>query len=128
MARSVLRLASAVAVAALSHPARAIQEYVLEKTYDATNFFDEFTFIDTPDLSNGYVTYVSESEAATDKLANITANTVYLGVDSTTSLDWPNDAGRKSVRIEGTDTYSQGLFVASFAHFPKPECGAWPAL
>ncbi|CAK7564307.1 MAG: hypothetical protein SEPTF4163_002196 [Sporothrix epigloea] len=127
MAPSIMRLALALSVAILSHSVQAVQEYSLEKTYDASNFFDEFTFIDTIDLSHGYVSYVDQQTAVSDKIANITGNTVYLGVDSTTKLHWPNDLGRKSVRIEGHDEYSQGLFVASFAHFPKPACGAWPA-
>ena len=48
---------------------------------------------------------------------------VRIGVDSTSS----GVAGRKSVRLESTATYNNGLFIAKFSHFPKPVCGAWPA-
>lgn len=120
------RLASAAAIVALSGSAQAVSQYVLDKTYDHTNFFTEFVFSDVPDLSNGFVTYLSESDA-TD-IAYITGdNKVHLGVDSSTSLS-SNGPGRNSVRIEGSDEFTHGLFVADFAYLPNPACGAWPAL
>lgn len=129
MAPSIKRLASAVAIAALSAPARAASKYVLEDTYDFTNFFDKFTFITGPDLSNGYVTYVGEGESTDDDIGFITGdNKVRVGVDFTTPQVFPTNPGRKSVRLEGIDVFNKGLFVADFAHLPQPACGAWPAL
>jgi hypothetical protein len=120
------RLASAAAVVALSGTVQATSQYVLDKTYDSTNFFSEFIFSTANDLSNGFVDYLSES-GATD-IAYITVdNKVHLGVDSSHQYT-TNDRGRPSFRIEGTDTFTHGLFVADFAYLPSPACGAWPAL
>ncbi|CAK7234904.1 hypothetical protein SEUCBS140593_009104 [Sporothrix eucalyptigena] len=123
MAPSVARLASAVAIAAMSHPVRAVSQYVLEQTYDSSNFFQKFDFITTADLSNGFVKYVDDSS-----LAHTTPdNTILLKVDSTSHLDSTKVVGRKSVRLEGQDEFTKGLFVADFAYLPQPACGAWPA-
>ena len=50
---------------------------------------------------------------------------MYIGVDSRRTSKPEN--GRNSVRIEGKHEYDNGLFIATFNHFPKPVCGAWPA-
>lgn len=123
------RLASAAAVAALSGSVNAASQYVLDKTYDSGNFFSEFTFSTATDLSNGFVNYQSQADAV--DFAYITGdNTVHLGVDSVNhyATDGSDGTGRKSFRIEGTDTFTHGLFVADFAYLPNPACGAWPAL
>lgn len=123
MAPSVIRLASVAAVFAIAAPASAT--YVLDKTYDASNFLDKFTFNSDPDLSNGFVQYVDE--ASCGDLVSVSDNKLRLGVDHTTGAS-NIGSGRKSARLEGIDSFNQGLFIADFAHFPGAACGAWPAL
>jgi hypothetical protein len=72
---------------------------------------------------------VSKKEATESGLAKIDKDRVYLGVDSTTKIDHknPEQKGRRSVRLESKDTFSDGLLVADFAHIPGNTCGMWPA-
>ncbi|CAI0651966.1 unnamed protein product, partial [Colletotrichum noveboracense] len=113
----------------------ATQSYQLVDTYDSTNFLDKFGFFTSDystgdyndvDPTSGYVNYQSAENAQAQGLLKIVDNDLYLGVDSTTTLD-PAGVGRNSVRIESKSQYQKGLFVADFSHFPKPTCGAWPA-
>ncbi|ERS99354.1 hypothetical protein HMPREF1624_04554, partial [Sporothrix schenckii ATCC 58251] len=125
MAPSMMRLASAAAILALSSSAQAASKYFLEKTYDYKNFFSEFDFYTGRDLSNGFVNYVGQPAA--NDIAYITHDKkVHLGVDSKNKYS-TSGPGRKSVRLEGTDTFNHGLFVANFSYLPAPACGAWPA-
>lgn len=68
--------------------------------------------------------------ASRDGLVNTLNDKVYLGVDHKTFLytNGTNTKGRKSVRVQSKNTYNEGLFIASFTHLPKNECGTWPAL
>jgi hypothetical protein len=82
---------------------KASAAYTLVQTYDATNFFDEFTFFTAADPTEGYVEYVSETTADAADLVYNTNNQVYLGVDYTTN----NPAnGRESVRLSSNTAYS----------------------
>jgi Glycosyl hydrolases family 16 len=92
-------------------------------TYDSSNFFTSFNFIDVSDPTHGFVQYQSQDAATASGLAKIDGNTVRLGVDNTTTVQ----GGRGSVRLESTATYTHGLFIGDFAHMPGSICGIWPA-
>lgn len=77
------------------------------------------------DPTNGFVNYTSKAQAQQLGLINTNNNQVYIGVDAKANSKPEN--GRNSVRIEGKHEYDNGLFIATFNHFPKPVCGAWPA-
>lgn len=99
--------------------------YMLETSYDSTNFFREFGFFDGPNPTHGYVEYVDASNATELDLAGDRDGLVYMGVDHTT-VDPAN--GRKSVRLTSNKLWSRGLFVADIVHMPGSLCGLWPAM
>jgi hypothetical protein len=107
--------------------------YELKANYNASNFFDEgsFLFYDGYDkFTNGLALYVPKDEAMNLGLARYQDDQVYLGVDDTSTLDSStvgSGNGRKSVRLEGVQTFDNGLIVADFEHLPSG-CGQWPAV
>jgi hypothetical protein len=107
--------------------------YELKAEYNASNFFDDssFHFYDGWDqFTQGPALYVSKEEATSLGLARIEDGRVRLGVDTTQVLtpQEPGEGyGRKSVRLEGVQTFNNGLFIADFDHLPSG-CGMWPAL
>ena len=106
--------------------------YGLKAKYDASNFFDEdsFLFYNGWDVfTKGLALYLPKEEANSLGIARIEDDKVYLGVDTeNTSSQEPGEGnGRKSVRLEDTQTFDNGLFVADFDHLPSG-CGMWPAL
>ncbi|RFU28299.1 hypothetical protein B7463_g8030, partial [Scytalidium lignicola] len=103
---------------------RTVAQYTLRNTYDASNFFDYFTFFTGADPTNGFVDYVPQSVAENDHLVYYTNNQVYLGVDHTTQNP---SGGRASVRLSSDIPYTKGLFIADIAHMPGGICGTWPA-
>jgi hypothetical protein len=48
-----------------------------------------------------------------------------MGVDYTTTLSGAQNGS--AVRIEGTDTFTHGLFITDLVHMPGGICGTWPA-
>jgi hypothetical protein len=98
--------------------------YVIEDTYDHTNFFTEFNFFSGADPTGGDVSYVSALVANQTGLAGYSNNAVYLGVDHTTMNP---TAGRASTRVTSNKAYTHGLFIADVTHMPGAECGVWPA-
>jgi hypothetical protein len=107
--------------------------YELKAKYDASNFFDDgsFRFHNGWDkFTQGLALYVSKEEATQLGLARIEGGKVHLGVNTTQVLppQEPGEGyGRKSVRLEGVQTFDNGLFIADFDHLPSG-CGMWPAL
>ena len=107
--------------------------YELKAEYNASNFFDNgsFRFYNGWDqFTQGMALYVSKEEATSLGLARIDDGKVHLGVDTTQVLppQEPGEGyGRKSVRLEGVQTFDNGLFIADFEHLPSG-CGMWPAL
>ena len=105
--------------------------YTLRRTYDATNFFDDtsFSFYDGWDAFNkGFTIYANKAVAMSSGLASITANNqVYLGMDYTSTLTVAPNAGRKSIRLQGAQTFTTGLMVADIQHMPASICGVWNA-
>lgn len=98
--------------------------YTLQDSYDATNFFDEFSFFSGKDPTNGFVDYVNAEVANSTALAGYSNNQIYLGVDHTTANP---SAGRASTRVSSNTAYTHGLFIADIAHMPGGICGTWPA-
>ncbi|KAL1956814.1 hypothetical protein VTO42DRAFT_6764 [Malbranchea cinnamomea] len=102
--------------------------YTLVDEYSGGALFSEFTFFTGPDPTEGFVKYLSESEARDAGLISVIQGydgepVAYIGVDYT------NEApeGRPSVRISSSKTYNKGLFIADFTHVPSATCGTWPA-
>lgn len=117
--------------------------YSLVRSYDASNWYDSFTFetasptsfqpcrfltrSQDPDPTNGFVQYISQPEAASMGMTYTVGSQVYLGVDNTTVL--PNtNSGRKSIWLESRDSFLHGVLIGDFAHVPGSICGLWPAL
>lgn len=109
-----------------AYPRYSPLNYTLLDAYEGPSFFDHFTFFsDEPDPTNGFVEYVDRDSAADLNLTSITADgSIVLRVDTS---DPAALLGRKSVRIESTKTYDQGLFLFDVLHSPYG-CGTWPAL
>jgi hypothetical protein len=107
-----------------TYSAFAAASYGLVSTYNSGNFFSDFSFYTGADPTHGYVSYQSESAAASQGLINTNNGQVYLGVDYTTVNP---SAGRASVRISSNEGYTHGLFIADIAHMPGSICGVWPA-
>ncbi len=105
---------------------QASAAYVLEDTFDTSNFFAEFDFQATPDPTHGFVNYIDGMTANETGIAGYSDNgkQVFLGVDY---KEKNPQGGRKSVRVESKKQYTQGLFIADIATMPKQACGAWPA-
>jgi Glycosyl hydrolases family 16 len=99
--------------------------YNLVDTYDASNFFSEFSFFTSSDPTHGFVNYVSKSVSESAGIAAISGSSVYLGVDHTTY--YPSSPGRESVRLSSNKAYTHGLFIADVSHMPGSICGVWPA-
>lgn len=114
------KLALAVIVPGLSHA-----KYVLDSTYDASNFFDEFNFFTDADPTHGpgHVNYVDSATAQSLGLAAAKDGAVYMGADYEETNP---DGGRKSVRLATKKSWTHGLFIGGFAHMPAAVCGTWP--
>ncbi|KZL82352.1 beta- -endoglucanase [Colletotrichum incanum] len=113
----------------------AAKQFVLDDTYDSTNFFDKFDFFESRygtgdyndvDLTSGYINYRTRVDAQKLGLISNAGGEVYLGPDAHNVTEFPG-VGRSSVRLESKAIYNKSLMVARFSHLPKPVCGAWPA-
>jgi len=127
---SALSLLSAPAFASTSNSV----VYELDKSYEGEDFFNKFNYYSDADPTHGYVTYVNKEDAQQLGLASIQSNGAFrMSVDSSTILEQTtgysgnNGIGRASVRIEGQDTWTKGLWIADFSHMPDSTCGTWPA-
>jgi len=134
--RSSATLVSALTL--LSTPAFALTPsplvYQLDKKFQGEDFFNKFNYFADADPTHGFVTYVSKDAARQAGLASINADGSFrMKVDDhtpltqTTGYSGKNGIGRASVRIEGQDTWTKGLWVADFSHMPASTCGTWPA-
>ncbi|OAA52132.1 Concanavalin A-like lectin/glucanase [Cordyceps fumosorosea ARSEF 2679] len=129
----MLSLVSCVA-AALAVAGRAeSRSYALSKTYDASNFFDEFDFqttgthTDQPDDNWSWVTYQTKTDAINKGLAAVKNGQVYLGVDYTNTLPAQvSGPGRPTLRLSSKNSFKHGLVITTFSHLPQPVCGGWP--
>ena len=94
---------------------------ILQHNYNASNFFDEFSFFSDPDPTQGFVEYQTLEAANSSGIAGIKDGAVYLGSDATTNPP-------RSTRVQSIyNKYNLGLFVADVARMPDSECGVWPA-
>jgi len=93
------------------------------QTYDASNFFNGFSFFTDNDPTHGYVNYVSREQAQQQGLINTNGNKVYIGTDHTNNA---NGRGRNAVRITSNRQFNGGIFVMDLDHMPQG-CGTWPA-
>ncbi|KAK3936336.1 concanavalin A-like lectin/glucanase domain-containing protein [Diplogelasinospora grovesii] len=104
----------------------------LSREYSGDNFTSGFEFrtaADYPgsgDPTGGFVNYLSESDATAKGLVKVVNGQVYLGADSTTTLS-TSVQGRDSIRMEATESFTNGLLIADIAHMPGNGCGVWPA-
>lgn len=129
-----------LALVGLSHP--LIHAYELVQSYDANNWYESFTFetvrlsslcgnfltrLQLADPTNGFVEYVSQSDAASMGMTYTVGSQVYLGVDNTTVLS-DTDTGRKSIWLESKESFLHGILIGDFAHVPGSICGLWPGL
>ncbi|KAI1431083.1 glycoside hydrolase family 16 protein [Xylaria sp. CBS 124048] len=118
-------LALALAAGARAQYSAAPQvTFTLQDTYNASNFFQDFQFFTGPDPTNGFVQYADAATANANGLAGFANNGIYLGVDYKT-LNPP--AGRASVRLTSSKSYTHALIIADIAHQPASVCGSWPA-
>ena len=78
--------------------------YSLVETYDATNFFNEFSFFTGTDPTNGFVDYVSQSVADNIDIVSTPNGQVKLGVDDSTVNP---SGGRRSVRLSSNRAFSK---------------------
>ncbi|KKY18930.1 hypothetical protein UCRPC4_g04690 [Phaeomoniella chlamydospora] len=109
--------------------------YSLQTSYSGSTFFNGFEFWDDADPTHGFVTYVNKTTAQSSGLINAAdGSAVYIGTDYTHKYNASaeyyniNGVGRPSVRLQSTQTFTHGLFIADIAHMPGGVCGIWPAL
>jgi hypothetical protein len=87
-------------------------------------FFDNFRFFTGADPTHGHVQYVDRGTAQREGLINVTRDgNIYIGVDYRNR----SPGGRKSVRLESNQAWTNGLFILDLAHMPASVCGSWPA-
>jgi len=110
---------------ALTGASAAMATYTLQDTYSGSNFFDQFTFYTGTDPTDGFVNYLSQSDAVSGGLIP-DASVPKWGVDSYNTLS-TSGSGRSSVRMVSNKVYNYGLFIADIEHMPGSICGVWPA-
>ncbi|PKY01771.1 hypothetical protein P168DRAFT_241808, partial [Aspergillus campestris IBT 28561] len=129
MSSSLMWSVGALALSSLVSPAAAAakESYQLLENWHGDTFWDGWEFFDSPDPTNGFVTYTNQSRAEDTGLIDITSRgSLYMGVDHKSKLD-PSGPGRESVRLETKGFYKEGLYVLDLAHMPGSICGTWPA-
>ena len=120
-------LAIALAINCISS---ALAVYNLVDHYNASNFFDEFSFFSDADPTKGFVRYLPAEEANKKSILAGYTNapdvpaTIYMGVDYETR---DPEKGRDAIRVESKKVYTKGLFIADIKHMPGSICGSWPA-
>jgi len=94
-------------------------------TYQGSNFFSQFNFESEDDPTHGYVNYVNQTTATSQKLISVNFDgSVFVGTDTTNVA---TGRGRNSVRLSSKATFNAGtLVIADIAHMPTG-CGTWPA-
>ncbi|KAI0257529.1 glycoside hydrolase family 16 protein [Lactifluus subvellereus] len=99
--------------------------WVIQDTYDASNFFQSFSFYTGDDPTHGTVKYVDNATASAHNLSYISWDgKVVMKGDDTTTLQ-PGQY-RESVRVSSKTVYNTGLFILDINRAPWG-CGVWPA-
>lgn len=96
-----------------------------KKKWDASgdDFFDSWTFWSLDDPTHGTVQYTTQQDAQNSNLIDVDNDgNAIMRVDTTAQIT----TGRKSVRIQSTQTFNGGLWVLDASHIPTG-CGTWPA-
>lgn len=108
----------------------SIAGYALSDDYSGNHFFNGFHFFTDTDPTDGFVKYHDFDAAVSQSLIGMVSrenNSIYLGVDTNTTLTAGAKPGRASVRLQSVKTFNHGLFIADILHIPFA-CGAWPAM
>uniref|UniRef100_A0A914DYY9 GH16 domain-containing protein n=1 Tax=Acrobeloides nanus TaxID=290746 RepID=A0A914DYY9_9BILA len=104
--------------------------YSLLKSYDASNWFNNETFVFNSfhytDHKNGFVNYVDYETAKSEGLVGVQNGKVYMGMDNTTILPPNSTIGRNAIRINTLIRFNSGLFIFDIDHMPTGP-GLWPA-
>ncbi|KAM3547483.1 hypothetical protein ARSEF4850_010000 [Beauveria asiatica] len=88
--------------------------YTLSKTYDASNFLEEFEF-QTSGIRPGhdFSAYVrNETDAIKKGLVSVQGGKIYLGVDSKNEV-YSSESGRATLRVQSKNSFKQGLVITS---------------
>lgn len=79
----------------IAQPIRARNAWILEDTFNPSDFLNWDFFSGEPDPTHGQVNYLSQADAQSKGLAEVTVNNTFvMRVDSTTQL--PSGANRDS--------------------------------
>jgi hypothetical protein len=94
-------------------------QYLLQKDYFQSGFFNNFDFFDGTDPTNGFVQYTRQNDSLISSSST--------GAEMRVSTDQSTPNGRPSIRITSKDSCQNGLIVLDVAHMPGGICGTWPA-
>jgi len=99
--------------------------WIIEDTYNASNFFQSFSFFTGSDPTHGTVNYVDNTTAFSNNLSYISwdGKVIMKGDDTSTLKAGQN---RESVRVSSNKIYNTGLFILDINRAPWG-CGVWPA-
>nr|XP_031859225.1 uncharacterized protein CI109_005421 [Kwoniella shandongensis]KAA5526297.1 hypothetical protein CI109_005421 [Kwoniella shandongensis] len=96
----------------------------LARRYIGNDFMDKFDFFTADDPTQGYVNYVSKSDASDASLVDVQSdNTFIMRADSSNTA---SGRGRDSVRISSKEKFADGVYILDLNHMPVG-CGTWPA-
>ncbi|KAI0307829.1 concanavalin A-like lectin/glucanase domain-containing protein [Multifurca ochricompacta] len=99
--------------------------WIIQDTYDQSNFFDSFSFFTGDDPTHGTVNYVDKATAFAHNLSYISWDgKVMMKGDDTNTLQ--TGQYRESVRVSSNTLYNTGLFILDINRAPWG-CGVWPA-
>jgi len=111
-------------VAAATNYTAGTCQYKSNQNWKGWNFFDQFDFFTSGDPTHGFVQFVDRGTAQNSGLISVNNNgQVYMGVDNTNKVS----NGRRAVRLQSKNQYSNGLIILDLAHMPGSVCGSWPA-
>ncbi|KAI0304861.1 concanavalin A-like lectin/glucanase domain-containing protein [Russula brevipes] len=95
--------------------------WIIQDTYDASNFFDSFSFFTGDDPTH----YVDNVTAFSHNLSYISSDgKIIMKGDDTSTLQAGQN--RESVRVSSHAVYNTGLFILDINRAPWG-CGVWPA-
>ncbi|TEB28349.1 hypothetical protein FA13DRAFT_1755858 [Coprinellus micaceus] len=100
--------------------------YTLSEAIIGPSFYDKFIWFPVPDYSHGRANYTDKETSRLLNLTYTTPDTFVLRADYTTLLD-TGGAGRNSVRIRTSSSYTTHVAVFDIRHMPEG-CGTWPAI
>ncbi|KAI0274666.1 concanavalin A-like lectin/glucanase domain-containing protein [Gloeopeniophorella convolvens] len=99
--------------------------WIIQDTYDASNFFESFWFYNQGDPTHGTVTYVDNVTAFAHNLSYISWDGKVIMKGDDTNVLQPGQF-RESVRVSSNAVYNTGLFILDINRAPWG-CAVWPA-